>query len=115
MEAKASHEDRMSAFSQDVLTVETAFGFALVNVLRGITLAFLAISYIVVVAWPMGIPLLVIFIILEIALTGLGRRLSHYTFAQGHGSNILSAVAREALEGQMENSCLLYTSDAADE
>ena len=103
MEAKASHEDRMSAFSQDVLTVETAVGFALVNVLRGITLAFLAISYIVVVAWPMGIPLLVVFIILEIALTGLGRRLSHYTFAQGHGSNILSAVAREALEGQMEN------------
>ena len=102
-EAKASHEDLMAAFSQDVLVVETGVGFALVNVVRGIVLAFLSIGYIVAVAWPIGIPLLVAFIILEVALAGVGRRLSHYNFAQGHGSNILSAVAREALEGQMEN------------
>ena len=102
-EARTSRERLMATFSQDVSVVETGVGFALVNVVRGITLAFLSIAYILVVAWPVGIPLLAAFIILEIVLTVLGRRLSHYTFAQGHATNILSSVAREALEGQMEN------------
>ena len=102
-EARASYEDLMAAFSQDVLMVETAVGFALVNVVRGITLACLSIAYILVVAWPLGIPLLAAFLFLEVVLTALGRRLGHYTFTQGHGNNILSSLAREALEGQLEN------------
>ena len=97
------HDSLINIFSQDVAQLEIGIGFAMINVVRGIVVSVTSIAVITALVWPLGLPLAILFLGVEILLTTMGRRLGHYTFQQEHATARLSSVLREIIDGHLEN------------
>ena len=100
---EGSHDKVISAFSQNISQLEIGIGFAMINVIRGVVVSVTSIVVIAALAWPLGLPLAFSFLVVEVALSLLGKKLGHYTFCQEHATNVLSNVMREILAGHLEN------------
>ena len=93
----------LSTFSEDIGAVETFIAVSLKAFVKGILMLLTCLVFSLVVAWPIGVGLLVIFFSTQLVLNFISSMTAKVSFARSQALNKVSSMLKEALDGFTEN------------
>ena len=89
----------LSTFVQDVNSIEMVVAFALRTVIWGLLMLATCIVYTLVMVWPLGIPLAIVFVTAQLIVHFVSVKLSDHSFAKSQATNKLCDILKEEIDG----------------
>ncbi len=89
----------ISTFGQDVGCVESVISSGLRTAVWGILMLLTCITYTLMMAWPLGLPLTVIVVFGQVVVNSVSANLSHQGFAKSQATSKLSNLLKEQIDG----------------
>ena len=93
----------LSTFSEDIGAVETLIAVSLKAFVKGILMLLTCFVFSLVVAWPIGVGLLVIFLSAQLVINCLSSMTAKVSFSRSQALNKVSSILKEAIDGFTEN------------